>query len=283
MLFMNINCNGNIIDFTSPKIMGILNVTPNSFYDGGKHNRIDTALLQTEKMISEGATFIDVGGASSKPGVEEVSPDEELKRVLPVIEKISKNFPHIYISIDTYRSNVARQAVDAGAQLVNDISAGNADDNMLKTVGKLGVPYIAMHMQGTPKTMQNKPTYDDVLIAIRSFFSEKIAAAHAAGINDIIVDPGFGFGKTPQHNFALLNHLNTLQIDGVPLLVGVSRKSMIYKTLNIDIQQALNGTTVLHTVALRQGAHLLRVHDVKEAKQAVDLIKALDTSYSINP
>ncbi|CAI8292528.1 MAG: Dihydropteroate synthase [Flavobacteriales bacterium] len=280
---MNINCNGNIIDFTSPKIMGILNVTPNSFYDGGKHNRIDTALLQTEKMISEGATFIDVGGASSKPGVEEVSPDEELKRVLPVIEKISKNFPHIYISIDTYRSNVARQSVDAGAQLVNDISAGNADDNMLKTVGKLGVPYIAMHMQGTPKTMQNKPTYDDVLIAIRSFFSEKIAAAHAAGINDIIVDPGFGFGKTPQHNFALLNHLNTLQIDGVPLLVGVSRKSMIYKTLNIDIQQALNGTTVLHTVALRQGAHLLRVHDVKEAKQAVDLIKALDTSYSINP
>ena len=280
---MNINCNGNIIDFTSPKIMGILNVTPNSFYDGGKHNRIDTALLQTEKMISEGATFIDVGGASSKPGVEEVSPDEELKRVLPVIEKISKNFPHIYISIDTYRSNVARQAVDAGAQLVNDISAGNADDNMLKTVGKLGVPYIAMHMQGTPKTMQNKPTYDDVLIAIRSFFSEKIAAAHAAGINDIIVDPGFGFGKTPQHNFALLNHLNTLQIDGVPLLVGVSRKSMIHKTLNIDIQQALNGTTVLHTVALRQGAHLLRVHDVKEAKQAVDLIKALDTSYSINP
>ena len=280
---MNINCNGNIIDFTSPKIMGILNVTPNSFYDGGKHNRIDTALLQTEKMISEGATFIDVGGASSKPGVEEVSSDEELKRVLPVIEKISKNFPHIYISIDTYRSNVARQAVDAGAQLVNDISAGNADDNMLKTVGKLGVPYIAMHMQGTPKTMQNKPTYDDVLIAIRSFFSEKIAAAHAAGINDIIVDPGFGFGKTPQHNFALLNHLNTLQIDGVPLLVGVSRKSMIHKTLNIDIQEALNGTTVLHTVALRQGAHLLRVHDVKEAKQAVDLIKALDTSYSINP
>ena len=280
---MNISCNGNIIDFTSPKIMGILNVTPNSFYDGGKHNRIDTALLQTEKMISEGATFIDVGGASSKPGVEEVSSDEELKRVLPVIEKISKNFPHIYISIDTYRSNVARQSVDAGAQLVNDISAGNADDNMLKTVGKLGVPYIAMHMQGTPKTMQNKPTYDDVLIAIRSFFSEKIAAAHAAGINDIIVDPGFGFGKTPQHNFALLNHLNTLQIDGVPLLVGVSRKSMIYKTLNIDIQEALNGTTVLHTVALRQGAHLLRVHDVKEAKQAVDLIKALDTSYSINP
>jgi dihydropteroate synthase len=280
---MNISCNGNIIDFTSPKIMGILNVTPNSFYDGGKHNRIDTALLQTEKMISEGATFIDVGGASSKPGVEEVSPDEELKRVLPVIEKISKNFPHIYISIDTYRSNVARQSVDAGAQLVNDISAGNADDNMLKTVGKLGVPYIAMHMQGTPKTMQNKPTYDDVIIAIRSFFSEKIAAAHAAGINDIIVDPGFGFGKTPQHNFALLNHLNTLQIDGVPLLVGVSRKSMIYKTLNIDIQEALNGTTVLHTVALRQGAHLLRVHDVKEAKQAVDLIKALDTSYSINP
>lgn len=280
---MNITCNGNIIDLTRPKIMGILNVTPNSFYDGGKHNTLDAALKQTEKMILEGATFIDVGGASSKPGVEEISIDEELKRVLPVIEKICLAFPEIFVSVDTYRSEVAKQAVAAGAQLVNDISAGNLDANMLKTVGKLGVPYIAMHMQGTPQTMQNNPTYDDVLISVRSFFSEKIAAAHAAGINDIVLDPGFGFGKAIQHNFALLKYLHTLQIDGVPLLVGVSRKSMIYNTLKTGATHALNGTTVLNTIALQQGAAILRVHDVKEAQEAIRLIEALDASYPINP
>lgn len=279
---MNITCNGNIIDLTRPKIMGILNVTPNSFYDGGKHNTLDAALKQTEKMILEGATFIDVGGASSKPGVEEISIDEELKRVLPVIEKICLEFPEIFVSVDTYRSEVAKQAVAAGAQLVNDISAGNLDANMLKAVGKLGVPYIAMHMQGTPQTMQNNPTYDDVLVAVRSFFSEKIDAARTAGINDIILDPGFGFGKSIEHNFALLKYLHTLQIDGVPLLVGVSRKSMIYNTLKTDAAHALNGTTVLNTIALQQGAAILRVHDVKEAQEAVQLIDALDASYPIN-
>lgn len=279
---MNITCNGTIIDLTRPKIMGILNVTPNSFYDGGKHNTLDTALKQTEKMILEGATFIDVGGASSKPGVEEISIDKELKRVLPVIEKICLAFPEIFVSVDTYRSEVAKQAVAAGAQLVNDISAGNLDANMLKAVGKLGVPYIAMHMQGTPQTMQNNPTYDDVLVAVRSFFSEKIDAARTAGINDIILDPGFGFGKSIEHNFALLKYLHTLHIDGVPLLVGVSRKSMIYNTLKTDAAHALNGTTVLNTIALQQGAHMLRVHDVKEAQEAVQLIDALDASYPIN-
>lgn len=279
---MNITCNGTIIDLTRPKIMGILNVTPNSFYDGGKHSTLDAALKQTEKMILEGATFIDVGGASSKPGVEEISIDEELKRVLPVIEKICLAFPEIFVSVDTYRSEVAKQAVAAGAQLVNDISAGNLDANMLKAVGKLGVPYIAMHMQGTPQTMQNNPTYDDVLVALRSFFSEKIAAAHTAGINDIILDPGFGFGKSIEHNFALIKYLHTLHIDGVPLLVGVSRKSMIYNTLKTDAAHALNGTTVLNTIALQQGAHMLRVHDVKEAQEAVQLIDALDASYPIN-
>jgi len=280
---MNITCNGNIIDLTRPKIMGILNVTPNSFYDGGKHNTLDAALKQTEKMILEGATFIDVGGASSKPGVEEISIDEELKRVLPVIEKICLAFPEIFVSVDTYSSEVAKQAVAAGAQLVNDISAGNLDPNMLKAVGKLGVPYIAMHMQGTPQTMQNNPTYDDVLISVRSFFSEKIAAAHAAGINDIVLDPGFGFGKSTEHNFTLLKYLHTLQIDGVPLLVGVSRKSMIYNTLETGAAYALNGTTVLNTIALQQGAAILRVHDVKEAQEAIWLIEALDASYPINP
>ena len=280
---MNITCNGKLIDFTTPKIMGILNVTPNSFFDGGRHNSIEAALVQTEKMISEGATFIDVGGASSKPGVEEISTVEELKRVLPVIEKIVANFPHIYVSVDTYRSEVARQAVAAGAHLVNDISAGNLDVNMLNTVGQLGVPYIAMHMKGSPQSMQHNPTYNDILIDIRSFFSEKITAAHKAGINDIILDPGFGFGKTIEHNFALLKHLSSLHIDGIPLLVGISRKSMIYKTLNTDAANALNGTTALNTVALQQGAHILRVHDVKEAKETIRLIETLNASYPINP
>ena len=280
---MNINCNGKIIDLTTPKIMGILNVTPNSFFDGGQYNSIDAALVQTEKMILEGATFIDVGGASSKPGADEISVDEELKRVIPVIEKISQTFPESFISIDTYRSDVAQQAVAAGAHLVNDISAGNLDDNMLKTVGKLHVPYIAMHMQGTPQTMQNNPTYDDVLVAVRYFFSEKISVAREAGIHDIILDPGFGFGKTTTHNFTLLKYLHSLHIDGVPLLVGVSRKSMIHKTLGTDAAHALNGTTVLNTVALQKGAHILRVHDVKEAQEAVQLIEAVDASYPINP
>jgi len=280
---MNIRCNGKLIDLSSPKIMGILNVTPNSFYDGGRHHDVDNALQQTEKMISEGATFIDVGGASSKPGVEEISLDEELNRVLPVIEKITTLFPETILSIDTYRSEVASQAVAAGAQMVNDISAGNLDSNMLKTVGTLGVPYVAMHMQGTPQTMQNNPTYDDILLTVRSFFSKKIVEAHAAGINDIIIDPGFGFGKTTQHNFALLKHLHTLHIDGVPLLVGISRKSMIYKTLKTDATHALNGTTALNAVALQQGAHILRVHDVKEARETILLSEALHSSYSINP
>lgn len=272
---MNINCNGTLIDMSSPKIMGILNITPNSFFDGGKFNRLDAALAQTEKMLSEGATFIDVGGASSKPGVDEISVDEELLRVLPVIEKIAATFPEAIISIDTFRSNVAQKAVEAGAQIVNDISAGNMDNNMLKTVGALGIPYIAMHMQGTPQNMQNNPSYDDVLTTVRSFFSAKIVEAHAAGIHDIILDPGFGFGKTAQHNFTLLNHLDSLLIEGVPMLVGVSRKSMIYKTLNIGADAALNGTTVLNTIALRQGAQLLRVHDVKEAHEAIRLVEAL--------
>lgn len=280
---MNINCNGRLIDLSSPKIMGILNVTPNSFFDGGKFNNLDAALMQTEKMILEGATFIDVGGASSKPGIEEVSLNEELSRVLPIIEQIVLTFPQAIISIDTYRSEVAIKAVAAGAQIVNDISAGNMDAKMLKTVGKLGVPYIAMHMQGTPQTMQIHPTYEDVLTAVRYFFAEKVIAAQDAGIHDIILDPGFGFGKTTEHNFALLNHLNTVQIEGIPLLIGVSRKSMVYKTLDIDAEAALNGTTVLNTIALQQGANILRVHDVKEAKEAIQLLDALTSPQAINP
>ena len=272
---MNISCKGKLIDLTIPKIMGILNLTPDSFYDGGLYNNTDRALAQTEKMLVEGATFIDVGGASSKPGAVEISADEELARVLPVIEELHKTFPETLISIDTYRSDVAKQAVAAGAAMVNDISGGNLDAKMLKTVGALGVPYVAMHMQGTPQNMQDKPSYDTILTDIRSFFAAKIDAAHKAGIHDIIIDPGFGFGKILEHNYSLLKNLSSIQMNGIPMLIGVSRKSMIYKLLQIEVGDALNGTSVLNTVALQQGVQILRVHDVKEAHQAVQLIEKL--------
>ena len=272
---MNISCNGKLIDLTTPKIMGILNLTPDSFYDGGLYNNTDRALAQTEKMLLEGATFIDVGGASSKPGAVEISADEELVRVLPIIEKIHKTFPETIISIDTYRHGVAKKAVAAGAAMVNDISGGNLDAEMLKTVGALGVPYIAMHMQGTPQNMQDNPSYNNLLVDIRSFFASKVDEGHKAGIYDIIIDPGFGFGKTLEHNYSLLKNLSSIQMDGIPMLIGVSRKSMIHKLLQIEVADALNGTSVLNTVALQQGAQILRVHDVKEAHQAVQLIEKL--------
>jgi dihydropteroate synthase len=273
---MNISCKGKLIDLTKPKIMGILNLTPDSFYDGGLFNNTDLALAQTEKMLLEGATFIDVGGASSKPGAVEISIDEELARVLPIIEEIQKRFPEAIISIDTYRSVVAQQAVATGAAIVNDISSGSLDAKMLGTIGALGgVPYIAMHMQGKPQNMQDNPSYDNLLVAIRSFFAAKIDDAHKAGIHDVIIDPGFGFGKTLDHNYSLLKNLSSMQMDGIPMLIGLSRKSMIHKYLKIDVSDALNGTTVLNTIALKQGAQILRVHDVKEAQQAIHLIEKL--------
>lgn len=273
---MNISCKGKLIDLTKPKIMGILNLTPDSFYDGGLFNNTDLALAQTEKMLLEGATFIDVGGASSKPGAVEISIDEELARVLPIIEEIQKRFPEAIISIDTYRSVVAQQAVATGAAIVNDISSGSLDAKMLGTIGALGgVPYIAMHMQGKPQNMQDNPSYDNVLVAIRSFFAAKIDDAHKAGIHDVIIDPGFGFGKTLDHNYSLLKNLSSMQMDGIPMMIGLSRKSMIHKYLKIDVSDALNGTTVLNTIALKQGAQILRVHDVKEAQQAIHLIEKL--------
>ena len=273
---MNISCKGKLIDLTTPKIMGILNLTPDSFYDGGVFNNSDRALAQTEKMLLEGATFIDVGGASSKPGAVEISIDEELARVLPIIEEIQKRFPEAIISIDTYRSIVAQQAVATGAAIVNDISGGNLDAKMLGAVGALGgVPYIAMHMQGKPQNMQDNPSYDNVLVGMRSFFAAKIDEAHKAGIHDIIIDPGFGFGKTLDHNYSLLKNLSSMQIDGIPMLIGLSRKSMIHKLLEIEAADALNGTIVLNTFALQQGAQILRVHDVKEAQQAIHLIEKL--------
>ncbi|WP_430468624.1 dihydropteroate synthase [Winogradskyella ouciana] len=274
---MTINCKGKLIDLFTPKVMGILNVTPDSFYDGGTYKDESAILKQVETMLSEGATFIDVGGYSSRPGADEVSEQEELKRVVPIVELILKYFTDTLISVDTFRSEVAKQSIEAGAAMVNDISAGKLDDNMMSTVGKLGVPYIMMHMKGNPQTMQQQTDYDDLLMDINLYFAERIAAAHKAKINDIIIDPGFGFAKTLEQNYKLLNHMELLQITDQPILAGVSRKSMIYKALGTTADNALNGTTALHMIALEKGAKILRAHDVKEAVECVTLFNQLKT------
>lgn len=272
---MTINCKGKLIDLSTPKVMGILNVTPDSFYDGGQYKDESTILQQVETMLNDGATFIDIGGYSSRPGADYVTEAEELNRVIPVVDLILKYYPETLISIDTFRSEVAKKGIEAGAALINDISAGHLDNNMINTIGTLGVPYIMMHMKGNPKTMQQLTDYDDLIKDIISYFGERIAKAHAAKINDIIIDPGFGFAKTLEQNFELLNHLELLQIVDKPLLAGISRKSMIYKTLNTTSENALNGTTALHMVALQKGAKILRVHDVKEAVDCVTLFNQL--------
>lgn len=272
---MTINCKGKLIDLSTPKVMGILNVTPDSFYDGGSYKDEADILNQTKRMLTDGATIIDIGGYSSRPGAEFVSEEDELKRVLPVIKLILKHFPETLISIDTFRSNVAKQAIKAGAAIVNDISAGRLDENMMKTVGELSVPYIMMHLRGTPKTMQQLTDYDDLLKDILAYFGARIAKAHAAQIKDIIVDPGFGFAKTREQNYKLLNYFELFKLTDKPILAGVSRKSMIYKTLNTTSKEALNGTTALHMVALQKGATLLRVHDVKEAMECITLFNQL--------
>lgn len=272
---MTINCNGQLIDLATPKVMGIVNVTPNSFYDGGKLSDGKSVLLQVEKMLTDGATFIDVGGYSSKPNAEFVSEEEELQRVIPIIQRIVKEFPKVLLSIDTFRSQVAKQSVENGVAIVNDISAGSLDENMMRTVAQLRVPYVMMHMKGTPKTMQSLAQYDDLVKEILFYFSEKIAMARSFGISDIIVDPGFGFAKTLDQNFELLNKLELFDMLDLPLLVGVSRKSMIYKTLETDAEHALNGTTSLNTISLMKGAKILRVHDVKEAAECIQLYQKL--------
>lgn len=255
--------------------MGILNVTPDSFYDGGQYKDETSILSQVEMMLSDGATFIDIGGYSSRPGADVVSEDEELNRVVPVIELILKHFPEAIISTDTYRSKVARQSIEAGASLINDISAGHLDKAMISTVGELNVPYIMMHMRGNPKTMQQQTNYEDLVKDINFYFAERIAKAHTEKINDIIIDPGFGFAKTLKQNYELLHKMELLQIADKPILAGVSRKSMIYKTLDTTAEHALNGTTALHMVALQKGAKILRVHDVKEAAECVTLFNQL--------
>ncbi|MCB0387357.1 dihydropteroate synthase [Xanthomarina gelatinilytica] len=272
---MTINCKGNLIDLSTPKVMGILNLTPDSFYDGGKYKNESDILSQVYIMLKSGATFVDIGAYSSRPNATHIEEAEELKRLLPIISLIIKEFPEILISIDTFRSQVAKHGIEAGAALINDISAGKLDENMLPTIATLKVPYIMMHMKGTPQTMQQQTDYKNLMKDILFYFSERIAKAHALGIIDVIIDPGFGFAKTTEQNFELLKHLELLKTLDKAILTGLSRKSMIYKTLKNAPKDALNGTTVLNTVALQKGASILRVHDVKEAMECVTLLNQL--------
>lgn len=267
-----INCKGRLIDLSTPKVMGILNVTPDSFFDGGTLKNADEVVQKVEKMLDEGADFIDLGGYSSRPGAAFVSVEEELNRVVPIVEILVEKFSDILISIDTFRSDVAQKAIEAGAAMINDISAGMLDENMIPTVAKLQVPYIMMHMRGTPQTMQTLTEYTDLIKEINFYFSERIALARSFGLNDIIIDPGFGFAKTTEQNFELLQKMELLQMTGLPILAGISRKSMIYKTLQTTPDNALNGTTFLHAFCLQKGASFLRVHDVKEAVECVKLM-----------
>lgn len=264
-----LNCKGRIIVIDKPLVMGIINTTPDSFYHGSRFINQQEIFQQVEKMLREGADIIDIGGQSTRPGSEKINVDEELLRVIPGIELISKEFPDTVLSVDTFYAKVAAESVAAGARMVNDISCGSIDPDMLAVVAGLEVPYICMHTQGTPDIMQQKPYYENLTREILDFFIEKTAACRLAGIKDIIIDPGFGFGKTIRHNFELLRNLDVFKMLDKPLLMGISRKSTIYKTLNTTADEALNGTTVLNTIGLLNGANILRVHDVRQAKETI--------------
>ena len=272
---MTLNCNGKLIDLSTPKVMGILNVTPDSFYDGGKFKNDTCFLSHAERLLNEGATFVDIGAYSSKPGADFVSETEELNRLIPVVRLVLDAFPETPISIDSFRSNVINESIQAGAAMVNDISGGQLDPLMFETVGKLGVPYILMHMRGTPQTMQQMTSYSNVTKEVYTYFTERIELAKKHHIKDIIIDLGFGFSKTLEQNFKLLESLDFFKNLDLPILAGISRKSMIYKPLDTSAEHALNGTTALHMIALEKGAKLLRVHDVKEAIECVKLHRAL--------
>ncbi len=270
-----LNIAGKLLDLSTPQVMGILNVTPDSFFSGSRVMQVEDAYKKAEKMLSEGATILDLGGHSTRPGADAVSEEEELKRVLPVVEMIRKRFPEAIISIDTFRSLVARQAVEAGAHIINDIAGGNLDSQMFETVASLNVPYILMHSRGTPQTMKSLNHYDDLVTDVLRELQAKIYQLHQLGVKDIVADMGFGFAKNADQNYVLLRELKAFQPLNVPLLAGVSRKSMIWRKLDISPEQSLNGTTVLNTIALLNGAHILRVHDVKEAVEVVKLIQLL--------
>jgi len=268
-----LNCKGELLTITKPIVMGIINTSPNSFYTNSQQNSIDSALFKVEQMVQEGAIIIDIGGQSTKPNSLPITVEEELRRTVNVIEAIKKKFSNLIISIDTYNATVASKAVEAGASIVNDISGGTFDKNMMATVANMNVPYVCMHIKGTPQTMQQNPIYDNVTQEVLSFFIDKINQAKQAGIKDVIIDVGFAFGKTIQHNFQLLKELSVFSILEKPILIGVSRKSTIYKTLGVTPEQALNGTTALHTISLLNGANILRVHDVKEAIECIKLFE----------
>lgn len=266
-----LNVNGKLIDFSLPKVMGIINITPDSFYSGSRFESDKEILNHVQKLLSDGADMIDIGGYSTKPGAADVSEEEETKRLIPTIKAIVNEFSDLIISVDTFRSSVAEKSIEAGAHIINDVSGGTLDPHMFATVGKLKVPYILMHMRGNPQNMNSLTDYDDLIFDITYYFSEKIAELYSLGVKDIILDPGFGFSKTITQNYQLLNEMDSFSILELPILAGLSRKSMIWKSLNIEPELALNGTTVLNTIALQKGADILRVHDVKEAKECIEL------------
>ena len=267
-----LNCKGSLLLIDKPLVMGIINITPDSLYN--RNEGTDSILKQAEQMLDDGVAILDIGGQSTRPGSKKINTEEELRRVISPIEAVHKNFPGVIISVDTYYSKVAAEAIAAGASIVNDISAGSMDDEMVSTVASLHVPFICMHMQGTPQNMQENPQYENLTKEILDFFIHKVNALHKAGIADIIIDPGFGFGKNITHNFELLKNLSLFKMTDCPILLGVSRKSTIYKTLGITVDEALNGTTVLNTIGLMNGANILRVHDVREATQTIKLFEA---------
>jgi dihydropteroate synthase len=271
-----INTGGKLLDLNIPRVMGILNITPDSFFKGSRYQTDKEILKTATQMLEDGADILDIGGYSSRPGAEDISVKEEGDRVLKAIKLVRKNLPDAIISVDTFRADIASEAIiEFGANMINDISGGDGDNNMFSVVSKLNVPYIIMHMKGTPRTMQHHPSYDDIVADILKWFGERIFKLKSAGVKDIIIDPGFGFGKTIDHNFELLRRLGDFSIAGLPVLVGISRKSMIWKTLDISADDALNGTTALNAIALLHGADILRVHDVREAVQTVRLISKL--------
>ncbi|WP_372472935.1 dihydropteroate synthase [Capnocytophaga sp. ARDL2] len=274
-----INCNGKLLSLEAPIVMGILNATPDSFFDGGKFNHLSNALSQIEKMINDGVSIIDIGGYSTRPNAPEVSEKEEIDRILPIVKEAVKQFPNTLFSIDTFRVNVAEECLKTGAHIINDVSGGIADVKMFETVAKYNVPYILMHSKGTPKTMQHLTNYEDIVKEMMYYFSQQISKARQTGIKDIIIDPGFGFAKTLDQNYEILSKLEVFQLLEVPLLSALSRKSMIYKLLDNNPEDALNGTTALHTISLLKGAKILRVHDVKEAVECVKIYKKMFNSY----
>lgn len=273
-----LNCKGRLLALDTPVVMGIINITPDSFYSGSRKTGIGAVIQQAGKMLSDGAAILDIGGQSTRPGSERIDAIEETERVVPAIRAIADRFPDAIVSIDTYHSTVAQAAVDAGACIVNDISAGAIDEHMLDIVATLNTPYICMHMLGTPDTMQQAPQYNNVTLEVLDYLAQKIKLCRSKGIRDVIADPGFGFGKTIQHNFILLKSLTAFTILDVPIMAGLSRKSSVYKTLGVTAEDALNGTTVLNTLALANGAHIVRVHDVKEAVEAVKLVSSYKQS-----